>query len=159
MENNLICPGCQNYFDSLSNKPLLIPECGHTVCQPCIKSKLYQCGEEQTFTCPKDNMPIISIKRDIASFPKNIGILRQLEKSDSIKNLDRNSSVGRGSLKLDANSSLMNSSDFQSSNNIFGGGYEEKDNFKNCPTPNLFSSFGETDICSEHQKKYEILWP
>jgi hypothetical protein len=47
----LICPECQRMFNEMDNLPLMLPDCGHTICQQCIEEML---SKRSQIVCPED---------------------------------------------------------------------------------------------------------
>ncbi|CAD8117326.1 unnamed protein product [Paramecium sonneborni] len=84
----LICPQCHNIFNEFDNIPLMLPDCGHTICQKCIQYMLSN-ADGQQISCPDDKYFfqvhfIISIlakgKTQISQFPKNCQLLKMIVK-------------------------------------------------------------------------------
>ncbi|CAD8115841.1 unnamed protein product [Paramecium sonneborni] len=74
----LICPQCQNIFNELENIPLMLPDCGHTICQKCIEQMLMS-ADGQQICCPEDNI-LARGKTHITEFPKNCQLLKMVVK-------------------------------------------------------------------------------
>jgi len=69
---NLLCPICFSRYDSLEHLPLMVPICGHTFCQVCIKNMINNKALE--FQCPIDKrtMKLSHVSLDL--FPKNYAL-------------------------------------------------------------------------------------
>ncbi|CAK60950.1 unnamed protein product (macronuclear) [Paramecium tetraurelia] len=74
----LICPQCCNIFNEFENIPLMLPDCGHTICQKCIKQMLMS-ADGQQICCPEDNI-LAKGKTHITEFPKNCQLLKMVVK-------------------------------------------------------------------------------
>ncbi|CAD8169477.1 unnamed protein product [Paramecium pentaurelia] len=74
----LICPQCHNIFNEFDNTPLMLPDCGHTICQQCIQSMLSN-ADGQQISCPEDNI-LAKGKTNILEFPKNCQLLKMILK-------------------------------------------------------------------------------
>ncbi|CAD8082256.1 unnamed protein product [Paramecium primaurelia] len=74
----LICPQCRNIFNEFENIPLMLPDCGHTICQKCIKQMLMS-ADGQQICCPEDNI-LAKGKTHITEFPKNCQLLKMVVK-------------------------------------------------------------------------------
>lgn len=46
------CQICSKVYDNYYHTPRVLPKCGHTYCEKCIKAKLQQKRGRLTFTCP-----------------------------------------------------------------------------------------------------------
>ncbi|CAK83872.1 unnamed protein product (macronuclear) [Paramecium tetraurelia] len=82
----LICPQCHNIFNEFENTPLMLPDCGHTICQKCIQYMLSNVDGQQ-ISCPEDkylfysNPSILAKgKTHISEFPKNCQLLKMIVK-------------------------------------------------------------------------------
>lgn len=80
----MLCPNCQNDFDSTSNVPRILIFCGHTYCQQCIESLLTQSSSNEEGTSPKSSMKQLNCPEcgtvnqaadGVNSFPKNLVLL------------------------------------------------------------------------------------
>ncbi|CAD8083490.1 unnamed protein product [Paramecium primaurelia] len=74
----LICPQCHNIFNEFDNIPLMLPDCGHTICQKCIQQMLMS-ADGQQICCPEDNI-LAKGKTHITEFPKNCQLLKMVVK-------------------------------------------------------------------------------
>ncbi|CAD8082905.1 unnamed protein product [Paramecium primaurelia] len=74
----LICPQCHNIFNEFDNTPLMLPDCGHTICQQCIQSMLSN-ADGQQISCPEDNI-LAKGKTNISEFPKNCQLMKMILK-------------------------------------------------------------------------------
>ncbi|CAD8069800.1 unnamed protein product [Paramecium sonneborni] len=72
----LICPECQMMFNENDNLPLMLPDCGHTICQNCIQQMLIN---KKYIVCPEDGI-MAKNKNDISQFPKNCQLLKMVVK-------------------------------------------------------------------------------
>ncbi|CAK58033.1 unnamed protein product (macronuclear) [Paramecium tetraurelia] len=77
----LICPQCHNIFNEFENTPLMLPDCGHTICQQCIQFMLSN-SDGQQISCPEDNI-LARGKLNISEFPKNCQLLKMILKQRS----------------------------------------------------------------------------
>jgi len=71
----LECPVCYQEFNLTECLPLIIPHCGHTVCQKCLKFIL----QEIRPFCPLDKNKIKY--RELKKFPVNFSLLNVLEEN------------------------------------------------------------------------------
>ncbi|CAD8113468.1 unnamed protein product [Paramecium sonneborni] len=74
----LICPQCHNIFNEFVNIPLMLPDCGHTICQKCIQYMLSN-ADGQQISCPEDNI-LAKGKTNISEFPKNCQLMKMIVK-------------------------------------------------------------------------------
>ncbi|CAD8190676.1 unnamed protein product [Paramecium pentaurelia] len=74
----LICPQCHNIFNEFDNTPLMLPDCGHTICQQCIQYMLSN-ADGQQISCPEDNI-LAKGKTNISEFPKNCQLMKMIVK-------------------------------------------------------------------------------
>ncbi len=47
------CKICLKNFNNTTNKPLILPNCGHTFCYNCINNEIEN-SSQKYFTCPND---------------------------------------------------------------------------------------------------------
>eukprot|EP00826_Nyctotherus_ovalis_P056921 TRINITY_DN7768_c0_g5_i1.p1 TRINITY_DN7768_c0_g5~~TRINITY_DN7768_c0_g5_i1.p1 ORF type:complete len:272 (+),score=82.50 TRINITY_DN7768_c0_g5_i1:70-885(+) len=78
--SELSCTKCRKAFNMADRVPRLLAECGHTICSTCLSSLLLQSPDSQGFECPEDGIVCGSNKRSCEDFPKNLSLLRILEK-------------------------------------------------------------------------------
>ncbi|KAM3134266.1 hypothetical protein pb186bvf_013551 [Paramecium bursaria] len=72
----LICPECRTMFNDNENIPLMLPDCGHTICQQCIEEML---GHGSEFCCPEDGIHAKN-RSKIGDFPRNCQLLKMVLK-------------------------------------------------------------------------------
>jgi len=68
------CPVC---FDVFKN-PLLLPGCGHTVCQTCAEHLV---TEGNFLRCPECRL-VYQLRRGVHSLPKNVALQRTIEERE-----------------------------------------------------------------------------
>ena len=68
------CPVC---FDVFKN-PLLLPGCGHTVCQACAEQLV---TEGNFLRCPECRL-VYQLRRGVRSLPKNVALQRTIEERE-----------------------------------------------------------------------------
>jgi RING-type zinc-finger/B-box zinc finger len=73
-ESIAACPICFDYFTKTAHVPLLLPNCGHTVCKPCLKTIR---NNSFNLCCPICRTPS---KSEIKSLPTNFAVLELTEK-------------------------------------------------------------------------------
>ena len=74
-----ICPICCNHFQYSKNIPLLLPSCGHTICDLCLKSIKDVFSSFQCPLCRKRN------SESIKSLPINYALLELIDKKPEKK--------------------------------------------------------------------------
>lgn len=82
----LQCPRCLHEFDSQEHVPHMIPSCGHTICSLCVQSFLDSPETLNEFICPEDKVPIQIQGKDLNSFPKNVILIRLVERKRTLAN-------------------------------------------------------------------------
>ena len=84
MHDSLLeCPICYEAYNLDTNIPRIMC-CGHTLCSRCI-NRIIDYQSTYILKCPLDNIPIQMRKLRASSFPKNIAIIRLIEKvSDTV---------------------------------------------------------------------------
>jgi hypothetical protein len=89
MEKDLTCTMCNQQYRE-DNVPRLLPKCGHSFCESCIKSSMeaVEDSESVRITCPDDSMEMVFEDRDINNFPKNIALVKLLLGSKENKKKD-----------------------------------------------------------------------
>lgn len=76
------CQTCNEPFNPTTNTPLLLPKCGHTICQHCL-TKNFHSGK---LTCPQCKIP--SYAELITDFPKNKILIEQsISQNTTINNI------------------------------------------------------------------------
>ena len=75
----LDCPVCYESYDTVKYVPRIIC-CGHTLCSNCITKLIHYYPSSSILKCPLDNSQLQLKKRKASCFPKNIIILRLIEK-------------------------------------------------------------------------------
>jgi len=78
------CPKCMTQFNSTSQIPLLLPQCGHSLCQNCI-SQIFSNNSIQCALCQK----ITNNISDISVLPKNLALL-QVQKNQIVTPIENN---------------------------------------------------------------------
>ena len=76
----LSCAKCHETFNMTNRVPRLLAECGHTLCSSCISILISQSLNNCGFECPEDKTLCGANKRSCDDFPKNLSLLRILEK-------------------------------------------------------------------------------
>jgi RING-type zinc-finger/B-box zinc finger len=74
-----ICPVCFYNFHNTRHAPLLLPNCGHTVCKPCLKDIR---DKSDKFCCP---ICRAGTRIDIKSLPINYALLELTEKKNNTR--------------------------------------------------------------------------
>ena len=67
------CPSCFQFFNNVSNVPILLSKCGHSICKNCVQSKF----SNGKIECPKCNRA--NYAEHITDFPKNVCLLEVSE--------------------------------------------------------------------------------
>ena len=80
--DELKCPLCKTTFNQTDNLPRLLINCGHTLCSKCISQSLTQ--NNNTITCPEDSSTYENVTNIDISFPKNIYLLKLIQKSEAL---------------------------------------------------------------------------
>eukprot|EP00826_Nyctotherus_ovalis_P033176 TRINITY_DN2677_c0_g1_i2.p1 TRINITY_DN2677_c0_g1~~TRINITY_DN2677_c0_g1_i2.p1 ORF type:complete len:386 (-),score=111.02 TRINITY_DN2677_c0_g1_i2:181-1338(-) len=80
--SELACTSCHQSFNLTTHIPRLLAECGHTFCTVCIGALL---GEAKGFACPDDGVVCGANKRTPEEFPKNLSLLRIIERQSTNK--------------------------------------------------------------------------
>ena len=78
--SELSCTKCQELFKISDRRPRLLPECEHTSCSHCISLLISKRSTKNGFKCPEDGMTCGINKQNCEQFPKNLSLLRILEK-------------------------------------------------------------------------------
>jgi len=77
----LSCIKCHEVFNTTDRIPRLLAECGHTLCSLCISSLIKSDNSNSNgFKCPDDGILCGALKKAAEEFPKNLSLLRILEK-------------------------------------------------------------------------------
>ena len=74
----LTCIKCHENFNTTDRTPRLLAECGHTLCSCCIALLIK--SATNGFKCPDDGILCGASKKTHEEFPKNLSLLRILEK-------------------------------------------------------------------------------
>ena len=93
--DELKCPLCKIEYNEGENLPLLLINCGHTICSKCINTLLSE--NQNSFICQEDGTKYEGVS--ISSFPKNITLIKLIQKTNPIVS----------SPKLTSKSTLMES--------------------------------------------------
>ena len=80
-EEDLICPNCSHNY-TIENPPRMLPSCGHTYCSMCIGILISRKKLTSKFkiTCPEDKITIDLASKNPSSLPKNIALLKMINK-------------------------------------------------------------------------------
>jgi hypothetical protein len=76
--------------------PRVLPKCGHTFCEKCIKSKLTNKKGRLTFTCPECESDTTVRKNVADELPKNVTIAEMI-KDFKLKNYEADPAGGEPS--------------------------------------------------------------
>ena len=70
----MLCPNCQNDFNTDNHLPRIFIFCGHTFCHSCIEQQLAKSEDNKSIACPE--CQTVNVAADgINSFPKNLVLL------------------------------------------------------------------------------------
>lgn len=157
MDSSLRCKLCNGFFDTHSKVPRLLPRCGHSLCEDCLRTILDQ---GTAGACPEDGELLGEERRSIAHFPVNCTFFDLLVSKGRppVRNLviptsHSMSSDSRGNL-LNESRRDESGSDFQ----IFRSS-DEKTNPEPSKRGELRTrvvsagSLAESGFCEAHQKK------
>lgn len=80
--NDLVCPICFECFDNEKKLPRTLPDCGHTLCNDCLKNLLKNVTSREHLCCPNDRIPFRRFKTSLGLkyFPKNYSLIQLYEK-------------------------------------------------------------------------------
>ena len=85
----MLCPNCQQEFNSNTNIPRILVFCGHTYCQLCIENLLVDDGQGKwTLSCPECSV-VNQVADGVNSFPKNL-VLLQVNNAPSVSSRPSN---------------------------------------------------------------------
>lgn len=82
--SELSCTKCHKAFNMADRIPHLLAECGHTICTVCLTALLQYSSDNQGFECPEDGIVCGINKKSSDDFPKNLSLLRILEKQQPV---------------------------------------------------------------------------
>lgn len=66
------CPSCQTRFNAVEHQPHIISQCGHSICQKCLRILLAGCG-----VCPTCKK--VQLTETVEAYPPNFSLLAALQ--------------------------------------------------------------------------------
>lgn len=152
MNSSLRCKLCNDFFDTNSKVPRLLPRCGHSVCEECLRAFL---GKGVVGLCPEDGEVFGDDRKSITHFPVNATFFDLLDSKG--KPPVRNIVVPiNNSMSSESKANLLNESgsDFQiyrsSDEKANPGPAKRADPKESRPSTGSLTDGG---FCETHQKK------